>query len=157
MDFDFYYSYFFLLGALGLFYFFFRISMGMLLRRKKCSNAFVKKNMHGKLNYWWYKSIHQKIGIGGIYHLNVFFTIGFMFCFLLHIVIGWCVPINVLISVILGSLCIVGAMMYCILLHNMMICTKTKKQNEPRYLSFAVLGIVFPLWILYAIVSYYVK
>lgn len=157
MDFNFYYSYFFLFGALGLFYVFFRISMGILLRRKKCSNVFVKKNMHGKSNYWWYKSIHHQVGIGIIYHLNKLFTAGFMFCVLLHIVIGWCVPINVLVSVILGGLCIVGAIMYCILLHDMVLCTNTKKQNEPSHLSSVVLGIIFPLWILYSIVSYYVK
>ena len=52
----------------------FRFGVDSYLRVNKNSKTYIRKSKKGYLNYWTYKKINEDIGLGNIFHLNVFFV-----------------------------------------------------------------------------------
>ena len=50
----------------------FRFGVDSYLRVNKNSKTYIRKSKKGYLNYWTYKKINEDIGLGNIFHLNVF-------------------------------------------------------------------------------------
>ena len=85
----------------------FRFGVDSYLRINKNSKTYIRKNKKGYMNYWIYKKINDEVGLGYIFHLNIFlFALTFLYSFL-SVCFGWvkllCFPIaicNVLLCIV---------------------------------------------------------
>lgn len=85
----------------------FRFSVDAYLRVKKNSKSFIKKNKKGFVNYWTYKRIHNEIGLGRIYYLNIILlTLTLLYLFT-STCMGWVQLFSLPISICNFLLCIV--------------------------------------------------
>ncbi len=78
--------------TMALFYAYSRSGIDKGFRLKGLSNSAVKKMKKGAKNYWWYEAFNREYGMGILYHCNKYFTIGFIICTALHMILGWCFP-----------------------------------------------------------------
>ncbi len=83
----------------------FRISTGYYLRHTGNSKTYIQKKEKGFWNYWIYKKIHAKIGLGYVYYLNLGLLILTLLYFLVAISLGWLDEMKIPIAVLHALLC----------------------------------------------------
>ena len=84
----------------------FRFGVDSYLRVNKNSKTYIRKNKKGYLNYWTYKKINEDIGLGNIFHLNVFLLILTPLYSFVSICFGWVNFLSMPIAVCNVILCI---------------------------------------------------
>ncbi len=84
----------------------FRLGVTCFLRVKKKSRKFIKKNKKGYLNYWTYKSIHDKIGLGYIFYLNIILLVLTLLYTFVSVCFGWVKFLSLSIAICNALLCV---------------------------------------------------
>ena len=67
----------------------FRFGIDSYLRVNKNSETYIKKSKKGYVNYWIYKKIHDDVGLGYIFYLNILLLTLTLLYSLLSICFGW--------------------------------------------------------------------
>lgn len=141
-----------------IYYASFRLAVDSWLRRKKISKSRMKKLKKGKQNYWWYKALHEEVGLGMIYPLNKLFTILYPIELCLSLLLGWIRSFAPVISFLYAiiSLLLAGMTLFSSVQHNIdeygapiVILRRTKRNGfDSSILDLAMAA--FPLGAAYA-------
>lgn len=103
----------------------FRGGVQNYLRRRGVSKSRIKKLKKGGLrNYWWYTDLHEEVGLGAAYGLNILYTVLFFSASMMNIFFGW---LRVFRPVTGGLLCAAGAL--CVV---MMLWVLARGRKEGR-------------------------
>ena len=143
------------LFILGIWYYFFRMGLARNLRGRGYSKSWISKEMKGYRNYWWYESIHKQADIGWIYFLNKAFTILFPPTFGLLLLLGWWKPFGIATAAATCILCAITTPLAAVTFLFSPDDVKKSDKDAPNPFS-ALLGVIFPLILLVAIIKYMV-
>ncbi len=68
----------------------FRSGVQNYLRSRGVSKSRIKKLKKGGLrNYWWYADLHEELGLGAAYWMNILFTVLFFAASMMTVFFGW--------------------------------------------------------------------
>lgn len=93
------------LFAAPLYIFSFRSGVYSYLRLNKNSKTFIRKNMKGSANFWFYKNL--KPNLGRIYYLNLILLFGTAAYFIIALSLAWIDILRLPIAIIHALLCAV--------------------------------------------------